>query len=366
MTHEKGSRMRYAEIIGWGKCVPPTVLSNADLERIVDTSDEWITTRTGIKERRISHVELSELAAVAAQHALAGAGVSGPDIDLIVLSTCTPERLVPPTVTLVQAAVDANGAAAFDLNANCSGFMYSLAAATDMIRGGGFETALIIGVEKLSWIMNYADRTTSILFGDGAGAAVLRATDEPLGLLSYELGADGSAAGILCADWFGTQGSPHSDNVPTLFMDGPEVFKRAVKAMGDASVKAVEAAGLGLDDVSLLIPHQANLRIIDATARRLKLDPSQVFVNVASYGNTSAATIPIALTEALQENRIASGDNLVLAAFGGGLTWAAGVVRWGERIEPQQVSSAALPPTTESVFDVLRPNFEARGIRVDG
>lgn len=358
--------MRYAEIVGWGKCMPPTVLSNADLERILDTSDDWITTRTGIKERRIAHVEVSELARVAAEEALAAADLTGSDVDLVVLATCTPERLVPPTVALVQDAIGAHGSAAFDLNANCSGFVYALAAATDMMRGGRFDRALIIGVEKLSWIMNYKDRATSILFGDGAGAAVLQATEERLGLLSYELGADGSAADLLCADWFGTQGSPLRDGLPTLFMDGPGVFKRAVKAMGDASVKAVAAAGLALDDIDLLIPHQANLRIIDATARRLKLAPDQVFINVASYGNTSAATVPIALTEALQEGRVTSGSNLVFAAFGGGLTWAAGVVRWGDRVVALRESKAALEPVDVPVLELLRPNLEARGVSVDG
>lgn len=356
--------MRFATITGWGKCVPPAVLTNADLETITDTSDDWITTRTGIKERRISHVDNSKLATVAAARALAAAGSDAADIDLIISATCTPDRTVPPMAVVIQDNLGAQPAGAFDLNATCSGFIYALSTADKLVRSGGANVALVIGSEKLSYWLDFTDRSTAVLFGDGAGAVVVEASDEPRGMLSYEMGSDGSLADILCVANTGTEGELSSSRLPKLSMDGPEVFKRAVKTMGDASVRVVEEAGLTLDDVDLLIPHQANSRIIDATARRLKLDPAQVFVNIQSYGNTSAATIPIALTEALEKGRINPGANIVFAAFGGGLTWAAGVYRWGERVEPLGQSDAQLPPNDRTALELLQPNIDHHGLSV--
>ncbi len=362
-AYHEGTTMRYATITGWGKCVPPAVLSNADLERMMDTDDEWITTRTGIKERRISHVEVSDMAAVAAQHALAAAGRRADEIDLIVTATCTPDQTVPSAACLIQDKIGTNGAAAFDLNAACSGFIYALAMADQMVRSGVYEHALVIGAEKLHSWLNFADRSTAVLFGDGAGAVVVEATDEPGGLLSFELGADGALGDLLCVPSSGTKGNINDHMVPaTVIMDGREVFRRAVTKMGDASVNVVEKAGLTLDDVDLLIPHQANVRIIDATARRLKLDPSQVYVNIASYGNTSAATIPIAITEALEAGLVKPGSNLVFAAFGGGLTWAAGVFQWGGRVTPLGTSEARLPGTDKTAVEILQPNIDYHGI----
>ena len=353
--------MRNAVITGWGRCVPPAVLSNADLETVTDTSDEWITTRTGISERRISHVETSDLAAVAGQRAIAAAGLEPADLDLVLVATCTPDRLVPSAAALVQDKIGAAKASAMDLNAACSGFIFGLVTAAQMIRAGGFERVLVIGAEKLHYFIDFTDRTTSVLFGDGAGAVVLEPTDEEAGVLSFELGTDGSAADILCVPQSGTEGAPSAARRTVITMEGPEVFRRAVAAMGDASTRAVAEAGLGLEDIDLLIPHQANIRIIDATARRLKLDPAKVFVNIAGYGNTSAATIPIALAEAVEEGRIGPGDNLVLAAFGGGLTWAAAVVRWGARTEPLGRSDAELPASTATALEILQPNVDLYG-----
>ncbi len=353
--------MRNATITGWGKCVPPTVLSNADLEQLAETTDEWITTRTGIKERRIAHVEVSDMAAVASRHALAAAGKTAEDVDLILLATCSPERTIPAAATHLQAKIGARRAAAMDINAACSGFIYALSVADQMIKGGSVTTALVVGAEKLSFFLNFTERSTAVLFGDGAGAVVLEASDEPGGLLSFELGTDGENAGILCVPFSGTEGQPALERPQWVNMEGPTVFRLAVQAMGDASARVVEEAGLSVEEVDLLIPHQANVRIIDATARRLKLDPSQVYVNIASYGNTSAATIPIALAEALEEGRVAPGDNIVFAAFGGGLTWAAGVFRWGSRVTPLGTSDAALPPTDASVFDLLAGNVAMHG-----
>lgn len=356
--------MSNVEITGWGKCMPPNVLSNFDLEQIIETSDEWITTRTGIKERRISHVETSDMAAVACQRALAAAGKTAEDVDLLLVATCTPDSIIPSTAAHVQKKVGAWNAAAMDLNAACSGFVYGLEVGTNMIKAGSYETVLLVGAEKLHYVMDFTDRTTCVLFGDGAGAVVLEPTEADHGVLSSNLGIDGSVLHILEVPTDGTEGDRrHPDPACSgVSMEGQEVFRRAVTKMGESSIKSLKDAGLELDDVDLLIPHQANVRIIDATARRLGLDESKVFVNIHSYGNTSAATIPVALTEALEQGRIHPGDNIVFAAFGGGLTWGSAVYRWGERVEPLGESDAELPPTDRDTMDLLRPNFEFFGL----
>jgi 3-oxoacyl-[acyl-carrier-protein] synthase-3 len=348
-------------ITGWGKCLPPAVLSNADLETLTDTSDEWIVTRTGIKERRISHVETSALAAVAGSRALAAAGLEPEQVDLIIVATCTPERLVPCAAALVQQEIGAVRAAAMDLNAACSGFLYGLAVADQMVRTGAMGRVLLIGAEKLHFFVDFTDRATSVLFGDGAGAVVVEAGEEEGGLLAFELGADGTAAEILCIPGSGTEGDPGAARRPRVQMEGPAVFRRAVEAMGDAALRVLEKAGLGLEEVDLLLPHQANLRIIEATARRLGLDPARVVVNLDAYGNTSAASIPIALAEALEEGRVPPGALLVFAAFGGGLTWAAAAYRWGSRVTPRGMSGAALPPSDRSGVDLMAANVALYG-----
>ncbi len=355
--------MPNATISGWGKCLPPAVLSNHDLELLVETSDDWITTRTGIKERRISHVEVSDLARVASLHALAAAGKTPADVDLIILGTCTGDSLIPSTASILQAKLEAWNAAAFDLNAACSGFVYSLVVANNMIKAGPYRTVLVVGAEKLHFHLDFTERSTCVLFGDGAGAVVLEATDDEIGMLSSELGMDGSAAAILSIPRDGTAGvrdypKPEESRFE---MDGPELFRRAVVRMGEASARVIEQAGLSLDQVDLMIPHQANVRIIDATARRLGLDSAKVFVNIGSYGNTSAATIPVALTEALEQGRIKAGDHVVFSAFGAGLSWAAAVVRWGDRVEPIATSDADLPPNTRTAMELLQPNLEFFG-----
>jgi 3-oxoacyl-[acyl-carrier-protein] synthase-3 len=358
--------VRNSIITGWGKCVPPAVLTNSDLETLTDTSDEWITTRTGIKERRISHVEVSDLSAVAAEHAMAAAGITAEDIDLILLATCSPDRLIPSAATMVQAKIGAGNAAAMDLNAACSGFVFALGTADQMIKAGSMDTVLVIGAEKLSYYLNFSDRTTSVLFGDGAGAVIVQGTDteEGAGLLAFEMGSDGTAGDLLCAPASGTEGSPDSPELPKIVMQGADVFRRAVTSMGDSSTRVLEAAGLEVEDVDLLIPHQANVRIIDATARRLNLAPEQVYVNIASYGNTSAATIPIAMAEAIEEGKIGPGATLLFAAFGGGFTWAAGVYRWASRVEPLGTSDAVLPPNDQTALELLAGNIAAHGTGV--
>ena len=352
---------RYAEITGWGKALPPVVLTNSDLELIVDTSDQWITSRSGIKERRISHVSASDMAELAARRAVAAAGIAMEEVDLIVNATCTPESIIPASASYVQAKLGAVNAGAIDVNANCSGFVYGYVMADSLVRSGAAGAVLLVGVERLSWLVDYTDRTTCILFGDGAGAVVIQASATPAGVLASELGVDGTMADILCVPNDGTIEPGSASSVTRLVMEGSDVFRRAVTAMADASESVVRQAGWDLDDIDLLVPHQANQRIIDATARRLKLDPSRVFLNIHAYGNTSAATIPIALTEAIEAGRVPSRGNLVFAAFGGGLTWAAAAVRFGERVEPVGVIEDEFPKSDQTVWELIQPNFDYYG-----
>lgn len=348
--------MRRATITGWGKCVPPVVLSNFDLEQVMDTSDEWIHTRSGIKERRIAHVEASDMAAVAGQHAIAAAGLEPEDIDMLLVCTCTPDRLIPSAAAMVQAKMGAHNAGTMDLNAACTGFIYGLSTATGLIAAGAAKRVLVVGVEKLTAFLNLNERSTGVLFGDGAGAVVVEATDDPdEGILAVELGSDGRMTELLTVTHTGTEYPPEEPlyEERTIYMQGREIFRNAVVKMGESAANVLERAGLTLDDVDLLIPHQANVRIIDATAKRMKLNPEQVYVNIASYGNTSAATIPIALTEALEEGRVEAGNVIVFVAFGGGLTWGGIALRWGPRTAPINTSEAALPPTDKTGLELL-------------
>mgnify|MGYP001819589427 FL=1 len=357
---------RYAEITGWGTALPPAVLTNDDMSRIVETSDEWIASRTGIKERRISHVDVSELGRVAGLRAIAAAGLEPAQIDMVINATCTPENLLPATAGLIQDKIGATGAGAMDLNANCSGFVYAHVVADSMIKTGTAKRVLVLGAEKFSYIIDWTDRTTCVLFGDGAGAIVVEATSEPVGLLASELGNDGSAAEHLCLPGRGTAGQVAALDPVTagVRMNGPEIFRRAVTMMAEASQRVVDAAGWKLDDVDLLVPHQANQRILDSTARRLGLDNAKVFSNLHAYGNTSAATIPIALAEALDQGRVTPGANLVFVAFGGGLSWAASAIRWGNRTAPIATSEAELPAFGGDALELLRPNIEFFGGRI--
>jgi 3-oxoacyl-[acyl-carrier-protein] synthase-3 len=326
--------MRHAAITGWGMAVPDRVLTNADLERMVETSDEWILSRTGIKERRVAGPSDSTttLSVSAARQALARAGLVAEDLDLIIVATCTPDQFLVSQACLVQAELGGN-AGAFDLGAACSGFVYALSTGSQYIQTGTYQRVLVIGADTLTRFVDYTDRSTCILFGDGAGAVVLEASDEPRGLLSTVLGADGAGHKHLFIPGWGAF-VPESAELfpefrPYLQMNGNEVFRFAVRVMGDAAADAVARAGLSFAEIDLLIPHQANLRIIDAAARRLDLPREKVLVNLDRYGNTSAASIPIALCEAEADGKLSDGHNIVFVAFGGGLAWAAGVVRWG-------------------------------------
>lgn len=314
--------------------VPERVLTNADLETLVETSDEWIVARTGIRERRIvgPNDSTTSLGAAAARQALERAGITAEELDLIVVATCTPDQFLVSEACLIQAEIGGN-AGAVDVGAACSGFVYALSQGSVYIQAGQAEKVLVIGVDTLTRFIDWSDRSTSILFGDGAGAVVLQATDEPRGLLSTVLGADGQGHKHLFIPGWGALVPESADLFPEyrpyLQMNGREVFRFAVKAMGDSAAEAVRKAGLNFGDIDMLIPHQANVRIIDAAADRLDLPREKVWVNIDRYGNTSAASIPIALFEAEAAGAVKEGDNLVFVAFGGGLAWAAGVVRWG-------------------------------------
>lgn len=323
-------------IVGIGSCVPDRVLTNADLERMVDTSDEWITTRTGIKERRITddQTATSDLAYGAALRALEDAKVSPEDVDLIIVATVTPDMLFPATSCLVQAKLGASRAAAFDLSAGCSGFTYALATGAGFVAAGQYRTVLVIGADCLSKITDWSDRSTCVLFGDGAGAVVLREVPEGFGILSVVLGADGTGGDKLTHPGPGSRKPLRFDRAETdrggefIHMAGRDVFKFAVRVIPPATEEALAKAGLTLDDVQLLIPHQANVRIIDAAVERLKLEPERVMVNAERYGNTSAASVALALDEAVKAGRLTHGGVSVLVAFGAGLTWGAVALRW--------------------------------------
>lgn len=326
--------IRSAGILGTGRFVPERVLTNEDLEKMVDTSDEWITTRTGIKERRIAEPEQasSDLAILAARAALKDANIRADQLDLVIVATVTPDHAFPSTASILQNKLGATKAAAYDLAAGCSGFVYGLTAAATMIEARAMNHVLVVGVETLSKIVDWTDRSTCVLFGDGAGAAVLGPVPEGYGILSSVLGSDGSGAELLVLEAGGSRNPASLETVQgkkhTISMHGNEVFKFAVRIMDEASLNVLKKAGLSSEDIDLFIPHQANIRIIDAAARRLQLPADRVFVNVDAYGNTSAASIAIALDEARKKGRIQSGDFVLLVGFGAGLTWGAAIVRW--------------------------------------
>jgi 3-oxoacyl-[acyl-carrier-protein] synthase III len=322
-------------IAGTGSYLPEKVLTNQDLEKLVDTTDEWIVTRTGIKARHVAAEGefTSHMAAKAGARALEQAGISAQEVELIIVATITPDTLTPATACYVQNHLGAYQAVAFDISAACSGFLYAMKIAKRLISDGAFRNALIIGAEKLSSFVNWDDRTTCVLFGDGAGAAVLRRAEPGEGaILATEMGTDGRLTHLLNIPGGGSAQPITSDNVglhlATLAMQGKEVFKHAVNRMKEAAEKVIDRAGLQPEDIALVVPHQANLRIIDAIADRLSVPNERVFTNLQKYGNTSAAAVAIALDEANRSGAIKRGENVVLVVFGAGLTWAAAAIRW--------------------------------------
>ena len=352
--------MHHADITGWGKCVPPAVLTNDDLATFMETSDEWITSRTGIKERRICHTNFSDMALVAARRALAAADLDPMELDLILLGSLTNDSLCPNTASLIADALGARNAAALDINSACTGFLYGLHIGTNLIRTGAHKKVLVIGGEFISHYMNWSRRDVAVLFGDACGAVVLEATDKPVGLISAKIGCEADAKYAIQITNLGSAYSRLSEEF--LYagwnFEGQEVFKRAVKSMAQACADVLEEAGLSVDDVNLVVPHQANKRILDALAKRVGIDEERVFVNVHKYGNTSAGTIPVALTEALEEGRIKPGDYVLSATFGAGLTWGAALIRWGDRVTPLQISDAELPPCEQTALEILEPHIK--------
>jgi 3-oxoacyl-[acyl-carrier-protein] synthase III len=328
------ARKPIVEIVATGRYLPDRVLTNADLERMVDTTDEWIRERTGIRERRIADAATgaADMGAAASRVAMERAGVQAGELDIIVVATATPDRLLPSTACDMQALLGATNAAAYDVSAACSGFIYALSVAEGQVASGSAEIALVVSAEKMSGIVDWTDRATCVLFGDGAGAAVVRRVGNGHGVLSNFIRSDGTLAELL---WRPAGGVKVPMDIAVLDqkthlvqMAGREVFKSAVRSMAEAADQALMRAGLTGSDIDLLIPHQANIRIIEATARYTGIPMEKVFVNVDRYGNMSSATVPIALDEAAEQGRIKRGDNILLVAFGAGFTWASSVVRW--------------------------------------
>lgn len=346
----------HAAVTGWGKCLPPAVLTNQDLSTLLDTSDEWIVSRTGIRERRISHVDLGELAYVAAARALAAAGLAGKAVELIVFGTCSHEDQVPNMASGLQLRIGATAAAAFDINTACTSFLYGLSAATALIRSRVVRNALVIGAELISPFMDWSDRNVAVLFGDGAAAVVLEASDREEGVLAEKLGCDAAAREMLRVEGMGGRYANRGVlyGVTRWQFEGQEIFRHAVQGMAAACEEALARGQLSAADVSLVVPHQANLRIIEAVARRVRVPMERVYVNIERYGNMSAATVAVALCEALEEGRVAPGALLLLPGFGGGLTYCAHLLRWGSRTRPLGTSSVELPPNDRSALEILR------------
>ncbi|WP_395646987.1 ketoacyl-ACP synthase III [Terricaulis sp.] len=347
--------MTYAAITGWGKAMPPAVLSNADLSTFLDTNDEWITSRTGMKERRVSHVSASEMAIVAAKRALACAGLDAKDVDLVIYGSCSSDEIVPNSASGVQTAIGATSAAAIDLNTACTSFLYSLSTATAMIKTGVIRNAVVIGVELISPFMDWDNRNVAVLFGDGCAAVVVQASEKEEGVLGEQLGCLAHVRHTLRVRGMGcayTNSGVVSGDTSWDF-DGQEIFRHAVQGMTRASADVLKKCGVTPDQVDLVVPHQANLRIIEAVVTRSGIPMDKVMLTVERYGNMSAATVPVALTEAVETGRVKPGALILMPAFGAGLTVCAHLVRWGERVTPLAQSDAELSPVKRSALDMI-------------
>lgn len=353
--------MTYAEITGWGRCLPPAVLANRDIEAIMDTSDEWIASRSGIRERRISHVTGAELGVVAGARALAAAGITAEMVDLIAYATSSPDELVPNTGSIVQNRLGAVNAGVVDLNAACSGFLYALNMVSDMIRAGSIRIALVIGAERLSSLMNWSRRESAILFGDGAGALVLQASESESGVFGGKLGCVPDTRELLAIPDFGLDAIAQFRPLDiSIDFSGREIFRHAVKGMGDACAAVLAQTGTRLEDLGLIVPHQANIRIIEAVISRLGAGPDKVVLTLEKYANTSTSSIPIALCEALENGRVAPGMILLLTAFGAGLTWGTSLVKWGRRTTPLGECEIELPPCEQTGLQLVQAAIARR------
>lgn len=347
--------MTHAAIVGWGKCLPPSVLTNQDLATFLPTDDAWITTRTGMKERRISHVPGIELAITAARRAIACAGMRGEDIDLVIYGSCSNDETVPNSASGVQQRIGADHAAALDVNTACTSFMYGLSIATSMIKSGVVKNALVIGVELISQYLDWENRNVAVLFGDGAAAMVLKESEQESGVIAEKLRCYADSRQILRVRGMGTMyanlGVQYGQT--SWDFDGQEIFRKAVQGMGEASLEVMQRAGVTIDDIALVVPHQANLRIIEAVAKRAGAGPDKLFLTVQKYGNMSAATAPVALVEAVEEGRVPPGALVLMPAFGGGLTLSAHLIRWGGRTTPLQACDAELAPCGKTALELV-------------
>jgi 3-oxoacyl-[acyl-carrier-protein] synthase III len=347
--------LTHAAIVGWGKCLPPSILTNHDLATFLPTDDEWITTRTGMKERRISHVPGIELAITASRRAIACAGMDPKDIELIIYGSCSNDETVPNSASGVQQRIGAARAASFDVNTACTSFMYGLTIGSSMIKSGVVKNALVIGVELISQYMDWDNRNVAVLFGDGAAAMVLQESEHETGVIAEKLQCYADARQILRVRGMGTMyanlgveyGQTRWD------FDGQEIFRKAVQGMSEASFDVMRRARVTMDDIALVVPHQANLRIIDAVAKRAGAAPDKVYVTVQKYGNMSSATAPVALVDAVEEGRVPPGGLVLMPAFGGGLTLSAHLLRWGDRMTPVCASDAELPPCTRTALEIV-------------
>ncbi|RZI85069.1 MAG: ketoacyl-ACP synthase III [Rubrivivax sp.] len=355
--------MTHAAITGWGKCLPPAILTNNDLATFIETSDEWIVQRTGIQERRVSHVSGIAMAHVAAARAIACAGLDPADIDLIVYGGCTNDEGVPNDASGLQVLLGAYNAACYDINTACTSFLYGLSTANALIRTGVARNAVVVGVELISRFMDWENRGVSVLFGDGAGAVVLQATDREDGLLGESLGCYGDARQTLRLRGIGGAYTNRGAVLGDTFWDfeGQDIFKRAVQGMSQASATVLDKCGVTIDEVDLVVPHQANLRIIESVAKRAGAPMDKVFLTVHKYGNMSAATVVVALVEAVESGRVQPGALVLLPAFGAGLTWCSHLVRWGARVTPLGTTDIDLPPCDKTALEMVQEIRQAKG-----
>ena len=345
------------EVTGWGKCVPPSILTNDDLSTILDTNDEWITTRTGVRERRIAHVSLSDMGTVAAKHALASANKDPQDIEAVMMATCTPEYIVPSTASIIQKNIGNKTAAAFDFNSACSGFVYGLTTAYSLINSGVMKNILLVGGEKVSFFLDWTERDTAVLFGDGAGAILIESVETDSKLHSSKLTCDPFLGEVLMVNNFGSSmelKDPKEGYFFEISFVGQEVFKNAVKTMARLAEETLTEANLTIEDIDLCIPHQANLRILEATAKKCNFPMEKMIVNLEKYGNTSAGSIPIALTEAIEKGKVKPNSKILLLAFGGGLTGAAAIIDWGSKVTSIKTSDAALPDCDKTALELIK------------
>ena len=348
--------MKYANITGWGKAMPPAILTNDDLATFLDTDDEWISSRTGMKERRISHVQVSELAYVACERALAAAGKTALDVDLIVFGSTTFDELCPNAASNVQLKLGATNAACMDVNTACTSGMYSLTVATAMIRSGVINSALVIGAEVISVLQDWHNRDVAVLFGDGSAALYVEADEKESGVIAESLGCYGESREILAITGYGAKYIDANRTLCDISWDfhGQEIFKKAVAGMGQACEKTLAKANKTPEDINWVIPHQANLRIINTLTKRMHIEAEKVYINIHRYGNMSAATALVALIEAVEEGLVKPGQLILMPAFGGGLTWSSHMIRWGDRNTAINQSDVELPPCDKTALELVQ------------